>query len=128
MYDGGKIITGLIIFLALVTFPLWYTAASGDASYTPDPETPAQGNCIESKEYMNAWHMDMLDDWRDAVVRDANRVYVATDGKEHEMSLTMTCMNCHDDKEKFCDRCHTYLGVTPYCWDCHVVPNQQGRR
>lgn len=120
MYDGGKIITGLIIFLALVSLPFWYTSASNKA-YRPDPKAPAQEKqCVESKEYMNAWHMDMLNDWRDLVVRDGDRMYVADDGTKHEMSLTKTCLKCHDDKEKFCDQCHNYAGVSPYCWDCHV--------
>ena len=29
MYDGGKIITGLIVFVAITAFPFWYTAAMG---------------------------------------------------------------------------------------------------
>jgi hypothetical protein len=31
-------------------------------------------------------------------------------------------MKCHDNKEEFCDKCHLYAGVTPYCWDCHIDP------
>ncbi len=123
MYDGGKIITGLIIFIALAVFPFWYTAASGQGAYKPELAAPSQGDkCVESKEHMKAWHMDMLNDWRDAVVRDGDRTYTASDGEKHNMSLSMTCMKCHDDKEKFCDQCHNYLGVVPYCWDCHVEP------
>jgi hypothetical protein len=40
------------------------------------------------------------------------------------MSLTGTCLDCHSDKEKFCDACHTYSAVDPYCWDCHVIPEE----
>ncbi len=29
MYDSGKIITGLIVFVLLITFPIWYN--HGDA-------------------------------------------------------------------------------------------------
>jgi nitrate/TMAO reductase-like tetraheme cytochrome c subunit len=42
------------------------------------------------------------------------------------MSLSQTCLGCHSNKEKFCDSCHTYSGVKPNCWNCHVVP-QEGR-
>ncbi len=123
MYDGGKIITGIIIFIVFVLFPFWYTAASGQGGNKPEPKLPeGEKSCIESKEYMNAWHMDMIDTWRDSVVRDGNRMYTAEDGTKYEMSLSKTCMKCHDDKEKFCDECHTYTGVAPYCWDCHVEP------
>jgi hypothetical protein len=33
-----------------------------------------------------------------------------------------TCMQCHTSKKKFCDTCHAYASVTPYCWDCHLAP------
>ena len=125
MYDGGKIITGLAVFIVIVLFPFLYTTAMGKGGTKPDPVAPeGEESCIESKEYMNAWHMDMLDDWRDSVVRDGNRIHVSTDGKEHNMSLSMTCMKCHDNKEQFCDSCHSYLGITPYCWECHVEPGK----
>ncbi|HXX81542.1 MAG TPA: hypothetical protein VEI46_08330 [Thermodesulfovibrionales bacterium] len=41
LYDGGKIITGLIIFLGLVAFPFFYNI--GKANVRPDPkiDTPA---------------------------------------------------------------------------------------
>jgi cytochrome c oxidase subunit 2 len=38
------------------------------------------------------------------------------------MSLQNTCMHCHSNKQKFCDECHTYVAVKPYCWDCHIAP------
>ena len=39
-----------------------------------------------------------------------------------ELTRNNTCMSCHTDKAKFCDRCHDTVGVAPYCWDCHVEP------
>jgi hypothetical protein len=124
MYDAGKIIIGIVLFLVLITFPFWFTLALGNPDYRPDPELPAgQVQCVESKEYMVHWHMDLLNQWRDSVVRQGNRMYVSSEyGERHEMSLTRTCMRCHNSKEKFCDRCHDYTAVDPYCWDCHVEP------
>ena len=63
--------------------------------------------------------MELLDSWRDAVVRTNQRVYVATDGKKHPMSLTGTCLSCHEEPDKFCNKCHQYAGVEAFCWDCH---------
>ena len=128
MYDSGKIITGLVIFVALVTFPIWYTAASGKGGYKPEPKLPlGEKECIESKEYMKSQHMNLLDEWRHSVVRDGDRVYVSEKtGASHPMSMTLSCLKCHDDKEKFCDQCHNYVGVSPYCWDCHVEPKTAG--
>ena len=71
---------------------------------------------------MRTDHMTLLTRWRDEVVRDDDRIYVAGDGRRYYKSLTGTCMSCHSDKERFCDRCHDYAGTAPYCWDCHVAP------
>jgi hypothetical protein len=125
MYDGGKIIAGILLFLALVTFPVWFTLAQGKAGYAPTLAKPVKGeHCVESKPYMRSWHMDLLNQWRDSVVRADQRVYESRDfpTELHEMSLTKTCLGCHEDKAQFCDQCHNYLGVSPYCWDCHNEP------
>jgi hypothetical protein len=69
-------------------------------------------------------------DWRDEVVRNNRRIYTTDDRRRFPMSLAGTartadggsCMSCHRNKDAFCDRCHGYLSVTPYCWDCHVEP------
>ena len=39
-------------------------------------------------------------------------------------SLTNTCIRCHSNKDKFCDECHHFAGVQPYCWACHVMPKE----
>lgn len=124
MYDGGKIIAGLAVFVGLVTAPVWYGLASGQRGERPELQR-AVGvgeRCVESTEYMRSWHMDLLDSWRDSVVREGDRVYVASDGQKHNMSLTNSCLGCHAEPDKFCDRCHDYVGVKPYCWDCHQRP------
>lgn len=129
MYDAGKIITGLVIFLVLITFPVWYNAASGKASDVPDPQiiTTAPA-CVAPTDYMKAAHMDLLNQWRDEVVREGQREYTAPDGKVYQKSLSNTCMDCHSNKADFCDRCHDYAAVgQPDCWQCHVEP-EEGRR
>ena len=77
MYDGGKILTGLIIGLAILLFPFFYNA--GKAAKAPDPQLTPKAKeakvCIESKDYMTANHMKMLDEWRTEVVRDGERYY-----------------------------------------------------
>ena len=125
MYDAGKIITGLIIFLCLITAPIWYIVASGEAAYVPEPEiVTEEKQCIEPAEWMRENHMDLLNDWRESVVREGTRTYVASDGQEYDMSLTDTCMDCHLNKAEFCDRCHNYVAAKPDCWDCHSEPGE----
>jgi hypothetical protein len=123
MYNKGTIIPGLIIFVLFVTFPLWFNAFSTAASTVPKPELPPGGEkaCIAPAAEMRANHMVLLNEWRDDVLRDGDRVTVTADGKEYRKGLQMACMQCHSNKEKFCDSCHEYASVKPYCWDCHLT-------
>jgi hypothetical protein len=124
MYDASKIVAGLAVFVVLATSPLWYNALSTASSEAPVLQQPTNGSteCVEATEYMRANHMDLLDQWRDTVVREDVRTYTSKAGKDYTMSLSETCLDCHSNKEQFCDACHTYSAVTPYCWDCHVIP------
>ena len=61
---------------------------------------------------------------RDDVVRRGDRFYINAHGEQVEKSLSNTCLSCHQNKDKFCDRCHNYMGVEPYCWDCHIIPKE----
>ncbi|MFC1707854.1 sulfate reduction electron transfer complex DsrMKJOP subunit DsrJ [Planctomycetota bacterium] len=129
MYDKNKVVGGIVIFAILVTSPLWYNVISASPSTIPDLEKPPNGakTCVETKEFMRPLHMDLLNDWREEVVRNGKRYYhgkAAWNKEPFEMSLTRTCLGCHSNKEQFCDACHNYLAVDPYCWDCHVVPKE----
>ena len=127
MYDGGKIIVGLIIGIGLFLSPFIYNA--GSSAKAPDPQLTEKAKeakvCVASKEYMRSSHFTMLDEWRHTAVRDGERYYKAADGKVYYKSLQVTCMDCHSDKTKFCDQCHNYLSVNPFCWDCHIAPEEK---
>ncbi len=121
IYDADKIITGLIIFLCLITFPVYYSVVSGKALYKPDPKIiTEEKQCIEPRLYMRAKHVDLLESWKESAVREGNRIYITSDGKKYYISLTDTCMKCHQNKAEFCDQCHNYVGVKPNCWNCHI--------
>ena len=123
MYNKGTILPGLMIFVFLVTFPLWYNGLS--AGPIPKPELPPGGEkqCVAPASEMRDKHMMLLNQWRDEVLRDGARIGVTVGGKEYRKGLQMACMSCHTNKEKFCDACHTYTSVQPYCWDCHLTPD-----
>ncbi len=122
MSDKKLITTGLVIFLIMVTFPFWYNR--GKAAPAPELELTQKAKaakvCVRSTDFMKAAHMQLLDEWRDSVVRRGKRIYVSPSGKEYMMSLSNTCLDCHSNKAEFCDRCHDYASVRPYCWDCHI--------
>lgn len=122
MYNTKYVLPGLLIFLAVFTFPFWGSVGA-DEYKRPELALPIdQKECIEPVEYMRAYHMDLLDTWRDQALREGKRTYTASNGKVWSASLQNTCMECHTNKEEFCDKCHVTNSVTPYCWDCHVAP------
>lgn len=132
MYDGGKIIIGLIIFLALVTFPFYNNIGKVNAKPELKIDTPEiqklpeqDRKCVEPKEFMRGGHMQLLNDWRDSVVREDHRLYKNSANKDFNMSLQNECMRCHSNKKDFCDKCHNYMAVVPYCWDCHIAPKEK---
>lgn len=124
MRDRGVIYTGLLVFLGIITFPMWHDWAAGTTSRGPDPVLPAQEKqCVAPLSTMRTSHMQLLMDWRNGVVRRNVHTYTAFNGRNFNMSLTGTCLTgCHTNKADFCDRCHNYAGVAVYCWDCHVDP------
>ncbi|NQT35640.1 hypothetical protein HQ587_10660 [bacterium] len=184
MYNGGKIIIGLLIFLLAMTFPIWYNVFAGKDSFEPELEIPTKNisgkdQCVLPIEEMRASHMDVLNEWRDTVVRKGERTHVTPDGREFNRSLSFlpgepvivepavvqlalpdtnvtvdsmevhlqshtadagmttevvasheaeiirhSCLDCHSNKSNFCDKCHNYVAVDPYCWECHIIPEE----
>ncbi|WP_319524227.1 sulfate reduction electron transfer complex DsrMKJOP subunit DsrJ [uncultured Desulfosarcina sp.] len=122
MKDKNKIFAGLAIFIVVVTLPFWFNL--GKAAPAPELELTAKAKaaktCVMPTEFMTANHMQLLDVWRHNVVRGGERMFVNADGKLYDMSLSNTCLDCHSNKKEFCDRCHNYASVRPYCWDCHI--------
>jgi len=141
MYDAGKIIVGLGIFVVLFTSPFWYNGAVGEPVKLRDltPAYAVSTQCVEDAKFMREKHMDLLNTWRNDVVRDQDRFF-KKDGHEVrwsdlakgpggfrlygddkvQKSLSNTCMKCHSNYETFCLRCHQSNSVDPFCWDCHL--------
>jgi len=124
MYDTGKVLVGLAIFAGIFTYPFWHNV--GSASTPPKLQLPKdEKKCVQEAVDMRAGHMQILEDWRNIVVREGKRNYVGLGGKEFNMSLQNTCMKCHTSKKEFCDKCHAYVDVNPYCWTCHIEPKEK---
>lgn len=123
MKNKGLIITGLVVVLIIALTPLWWNLFAGSSDAAPEPKLSDKAKekqfCVESKDFMKKEHMQLLDEWREDVVRHAKRTYINSKGEEYDMSLTNTCLDCHSNKSEFCDACHNYTSVRPYCWDCH---------
>ncbi len=126
----NMIMAGLAIFVFAVLSPFWINVVT-ETQAAPEPELLGNAakakKCVLDKADMRANHMTLLDEWRDSVVRDADRMYTGVNGETFNMSLSTgehSCLGCHEDKEKFCDACHTYASVSPYCWECHTNPKE----
>ena len=124
IYDGGKIIPGIIIAFACFSFPVWYNLVAGGETGALEPVKPEAGKCVVPAEEMRVQHMTLLTEWRDRVVRDGERIAATSEDDKVVMSLRNTCMECHESKERFCDRCHNYASVEPDCWNCHIEPGE----
>ena len=130
MNNHGKIIivVGLIVFVVFVVSSFWLNVGKTASVFEPEltPKAKKAGECVESKDYMKTSYMQLLNDWRDAAVREDLRVYENSKGKHYHISLQNTCLDCHSNKDKFCDKCHDYVGVGQvYCWDCHLESKEK---
>ncbi|MDP4158526.1 MAG: sulfate reduction electron transfer complex DsrMKJOP subunit DsrJ [Bacillota bacterium] len=148
MYKGGKIIAALIIFVAFLTFPIFYNLGKANAGPdVPVVQQTATTQCVEPAEYMRANHMQLLNKWRDSFVQQGKTEYVNSQGKTFEISL-QSCLQCHstgtvpnaggasipasntggvsnpalNTSDQFCVSCHNYASVKPTCWSCHSGP------
>lgn len=126
LYHGQYILPGLALFLVVATLPIWLGAGGGNPGFR-SPPNPGGERCIEPKDFMRVEHMRILVRWRDDVVREGNRDYVATDGRHWEKGLK-TCVACHghaDARGKSttaaaaCSECHGYVDAKLDCWNCH---------
>ena len=152
MYKGGRIIASLIIFVAFLSFPFFYNlgkANAGPVNLDANIKLTANTQCVEPASYMLANHMQLLNQWRQAYVRDGMTVYTNSQGKQFEINLD-TCIKCHstgtesnpvgtinpatnpvgvsnpalNTSDQFCISCHNYASVKPTCWSCHSEPGE----
>ncbi len=126
LYHGRYILPALAALLAVATLPVWRGLAARGSGFH-SPPNPSGERCIEPKNFMRDSHMKLLTRWRDEVVREDRRVYVAGDGRSWEKSLR-TCVACHGHTDAqgksttaaaACNECHGYVNAQLDCWNCH---------
>lgn len=118
MYEAGQARLAAIV-AALVFVPLCYsivsrivpneTQSSGTFLERPDPKYK---ECVRETSYMRFHHWELLRGVREQVVRY---------GIRSEIDLNK-CRECHTSRERFCNRCHDSVSLTPDCFDCHYYP------
>ena len=128
IYDKGKIFLGLAIFVALVASPFWYNPVFGTGTTAPpEVKLPKRRAAVRAAEGRDAGlaHAGHLRLARDGRARRRRGRTATPTAARRQMSLSNTCLGCHEGKKKFCDTCHEYLAVQPFCWDCHFDPKEQ---
>jgi hypothetical protein len=122
MADGGRMVGGVVIILLLGAGPAWVASvrAAGRVEL-PQPlvDVHCSKRCVEPAASMREHHPEMLASWRMVAVRQGERLHQTPDGRKFPMSLSGTCLGCHGSAAGFCDRCHSEVGVTLTCWQCH---------
>lgn len=106
----------LTLLLAIVLGAMVATALPNAAHASGPPQLQkAQGGdkCIRELPWMRRNHMDFLKHKREITVREGIR-------DPHESLIN--CQSCHTQRAQFCDKCHTYVGVQPDCFECHNYP------
>ncbi|MBF0621818.1 MAG: hypothetical protein HQL54_07805 [Magnetococcales bacterium] len=102
---------GALLAVFMTIAPLVSNAdAHGDAKH--DRGTIGE-KCIKDTDWMRRNHMNMLMEKRHVTVREGVRVPAES---------LLNCKTCHTSREKFCDKCHSYVGVQPDCFECHNYP------
>lgn len=129
MQGAGKNVAAVAIFFLIIALPhlinlVYAKAWVGPTEDTPRIQAMADKECIEAEGWMRRNHMTLLLSWRDEALRDSHRIYENGRGERYDISLMRTCLGCHSNRAEFCDRCHEFAAVEPYCWQCHYAPEQ----
>ena len=118
-FAGRRTVRLLIILGLVIVFPVVYSVvghvlAGPRGMALPYVEQPAPQfeKCVRNSEFMRYHHWELLRDIRDQVMRE---------GKRSEITLT-GCRECHPSRERFCNRCHQAVSLTPDCFGCHYYP------
>jgi len=118
-YSKKAISFGLMLALAVIVFPIGYSLVSYVSAQDvkdaePFLERPDEQykECVRETSYMRFHHWELLRGLREDVVRF---------GKRGDVSLKK-CQQCHTSREKFCNKCHDAVSLTPDCFGCHYYP------
>jgi hypothetical protein len=108
------VILALIILSPFIYSFFTFVFVHDDQSSQPflEKPDPKYENCVKDIEYMRLHHWELL---------RAIRIEVVRYGKRGELGLKK-CQECHTSRERFCNRCHAAVSMSPDCYGCHYYP------
>ncbi len=111
----------LLSFAAVLVLTQSAPALAGDSGVPMPKHALPEGKCVEDTQVMRRNHMEYLKHHRDETMHRGIRT------KQHSLK---ECINCHvpeqqaeagEQKDHFCQSCHSYAGVTIDCFQCHAT-------
>jgi len=115
---SGQALLAVILVLA-VLLPLGYSVVArmipqgaGTSEVFLERPDAKYDQCLKETRYMRYHHWELLRGIREDIVRY---------GQRGEIGL-YRCRECHTSRERFCDKCHDAVSLTPDCFDCHYYP------
>ena len=112
-------VIAVVMPILIILFPPIYSlfasvfARAGQTSelFLERPDAKYE-ECVKETEYMRHHHWELLRAIREEVVRY---------GIRGELGLNK-CKECHTSRERFCNKCHNAVTMTPDCYGCHYYP------
>ena len=124
--DTNKL--AVVAALVLIVVPVLFSGGSTLLAQDSEEflELPEDHDaCVRDTEYMRFHHMDLLLEIRDQVQRDGQRKgdigFTACYPLEGQAECHL-CMDCHEYRAGFCNRCHEAVDLNPDCFGCHYYP------
>lgn len=112
--NKGRI--AFVILAVVILVPIGYYAIGDTISQNAVPflamPDPQYTECVKDTKYMRFHHMDLLKEVRDETVREGIRADIRLED----------CRKCHEDRSKFCNRCHNTVNLNLDCFGCHNYP------
>ena len=121
MRERHVLIAAVVLFLVLAASPVWYARAAGSSARGPELKRPdTETACVmPTAVHALVTHGPARDLARPggpaghAELDLAGRQDLQDQPHGHVSALPY-------QRAEFCDRCHSYAGVAPPCWECHV--------
>jgi hypothetical protein len=107
----------VIVFIVVILAPFGYSLmrpvlTRGSSRDDVFIELPDGGECVRETQYMRFYHMDLLKEVREDVIRRGVRGDVTFTG----------CRECHTYRGQFCNKCHEAVTLNVDCFGCHYYP------
>jgi hypothetical protein len=120
--ENRGVVATILVVLVLVPPAIsiagfaWNAGATEVFLEAPDP---LHESCVRETSYMRFYHMDLLKEIREDVIRRGIRDEGITLGG---------CGDCHVNRAYFCNRCHEAVSLYPDCYGCHYYPELASER